>query len=134
MASGDQSEELLKETIDAILKKSGNKSELREVVAALVGSTPQTIARSTVADIRSETGLPLVRIVDYLTELKARGIVTDHRSFDSTYYTLTSRHLIEPLREYLKLSEFDERREIRISIAKARKEGDWLSRETMRNS
>lgn len=131
LASGDQSEELLKETIDAILKKSGNKSELREVVAALVGSTPQTIARSTVADIRSETGLPLVRIVDYLTELKARGIVTDHRSFDSTYYTLKSRHLIEPLREYLKLSEFDERREIMISIAKARKEGDWLSRETM---
>jgi hypothetical protein len=131
LASGQESEELLKETIDAILKKSGNKSELREVVAALVGSTPQTIARCTVADIRSETGLPSVRIVDYLTELKARGIVSDHRSFDSTYYTLKSRHLIEPLREYLKLSEFDERREIMISIAKARKEGDWLSPQTM---
>jgi hypothetical protein len=131
LSSEPESNEVLKETIDAMLKACRNKSELREVVAALAGSGPQTIARLTAADIRTETGVPLVRIVDYLTDLKTKGIVGDHRSFDSTYYTLKSRHLIEPLREYLKLSEFDEKRGIRASIGKARKERTWLSLETL---
>lgn len=124
-ASDPESQELLKETIDGILKRSGNKAELREVVAALTGGAPN-IARCTLAEMRAETGLPLIRIIDHLNELKGKGIVSEHRSFDSTYYTLKSRHLIEPLREYLKLSELDEKRGIRTSIARARKEGAWL--------
>jgi GTPase SAR1 family protein len=129
-ASVGESQELLRETIDGILKRSGNKSELREVVAALAGGAPN-IARCTLADIRSETGLPLIRIIDYLNELKGKGIVGEHRSFDSTYYSLKSRHLIEHLREYLKLSELDEKRGIRASIARTRKEGVWLPPETL---
>ncbi|HAR94800.1 MAG TPA: hypothetical protein DCR97_02385 [Deltaproteobacteria bacterium] len=131
LAWDSESGEPLRQTIDTMLKKCGNKSEFREVVAVLVGNEPQTIARCTVSDIRAETGLPLVKIVDYLTELKAGGIIGDHRSFDSTYYTLKSRHLIEPLREYLDLSEFDERRGIRAAIAKARSTGEWVPPEIL---
>lgn len=130
-ASENVSGELLKETIDEILKKSGNKGDLREVAAVLVGRAATSIGRCTLAEIRSETGLSLIKIVDCLAELKEKGIVKEHRSFDSTYYALTSRHLVEPLREYLKLSEFDEKRGIRIAIAQARKEGAWLSPEML---
>jgi hypothetical protein len=130
-ASEPASGESLKETIDDLLKKAPDKRDLREVIAALVGGAPHAIARRALADIRGETGLPLIRIVDYLTELKGKGIVKEQRSFDATYYTIASRHLIEPLREYLKLSEFDEKRRIRNEIVRARKEGAWLSPEML---
>jgi hypothetical protein len=125
------SDELLKEAVDDILKKSVNKSDVREVVAALMGGAPNSIARCTLADIRSETGFPLINIVDYLSILKEKGIVKEHRSFDSTYYTITSRRLAEPLREYLKLEEFDEKRGIRHAITRTRQEGSWLSPEIL---
>lgn len=129
-ASDPESQELLRETIDGILKRSGNKSELREVVGALTAGV-SNVARCTLADIRSETGLPLIRIIGYLNELRGKGIVGEHRSFDSTYYTIKSRHLIEPLREYLKLADLDEKRGIRTAITNARKEGAWLSPEML---
>lgn len=125
------SEELLRQAIDDILKKCGNKGELREVVAVLAGGPSNSLPRCTLADVRSETGLPLIRIVDHITELKGKGIVVEHRSFDSTYYTLKTRHLIEPLREYLNLSELDEKRAIRTSIVEAMNEGRWLSHEML---
>lgn len=130
-ASGVVSGDLLRETIDDILKASGNKGELREVVASLVGGESGNLVRCSAADIRSDTGLPLIKIVDYLAALREKGIIKEHRSFDSTRYALSSRHLVEPLREYLKLSEFDEKREIRAAVGRARREDAWISPETL---
>lgn len=123
--------ELFGRTIDEILKMSGNKNEIREVIAAVTGGGSMNLVRYTAGDIRSETGLPLVRIASYLSILKERGIVKEHRTFDATYYTLTSRHLIEPLREYLKLSDFDELRLIRATVAQAKKSQGWVTPEIL---
>jgi hypothetical protein len=93
---------------------------LRELVAFIITDrTEPYLRRYTVEDFMFETSIPRETILGYLALLKEKDVVKETDLLNLTYYSLSSRHLKEPLYRILKLDEFEEKKRIRNMLRNA---------------
>jgi len=90
--------------------------EFRSMMAFFVDRYEKTARRHTIEEICHETLLSDETIASFIASLKEKDILKETTFQGTVYYSLTSRHLREPLYNVLKLGDFEARRKVRTAL------------------
>ncbi len=118
--------EIVDDKVAEVIERLGGAGDLPEVVSVLAGNGEKTLKRYSEEEICFETRVPRKRVLNCLELLQEKGIVRRQEVLKTVFWTLSSRHLKEPLHRRLGLDAFDCKRRLRDALREAAGESRFL--------
>ncbi len=121
----------IEKVLSDLLKRARDTFEFRNILSVFVDRQDNILQRYTIEDIICETAQSHTGIMDHISILKEKDIVKETESLGSTYYSLTSRFLREPLYKILELDQFEEKKRVRNILKNSLMNGTFLDKEAL---